>query len=99
MLQEASKEGTKSKDSLIGFTTNFKSGTDYPRGVLKRRLQTYNLVANEDEKAASITTTAVMTDKKRTGTLYTIKDANGAKLKTWTKPDTDEKLGDLEVPL
>ena len=98
MLQEASKEGTKSKDSLIGFTTNFKSGTDYPRGLLKRRLETYNLVANEGEKAALITTTAVMTDGKRTGTLYTIKDANGGTLKTWTKPDTDEKLGDLEVP-
>ena len=98
MLQEASKEGTKSKDSLIGFTTNFKSGTDYPRGLLKRRLETYNLVANEGEKAALITTTAVITDGKRTGTLYTIKDANGGTLKTWTKPDTDEKLGDLEVP-
>ena len=98
MLQEASKEGTKSKDSLIGFTTNFKSGTDYPRGLLKRRLETYNLVANEGEKASLITTTAVMTDGKRTGTLYTIKDANGGVLKTWTKPDTDEKLGDLEVP-
>jgi hypothetical protein len=98
MLQEASKEGTKSKDSLIGFTTNFKSGTDYPRGLLKRRLETYNLVANEGEKASLITTTAVMTDGKRTGTLYTIKDTNGGVLKTWTKPDTDEKLGDLEVP-
>ena len=98
MLQEASKEGTKSKDSLIGFTTSFKSGTDYPRGLLKRRLETYNLVANEGEKAALISTTEVMTDGKRTGTLYTIKDANGGTLKTWTKPDTDEKIGDLEVP-
>ena len=98
MLQEASKEGTKSKDSLIGFTTNFKSGTDYPRGLLKRRLQTYNLVANEGEKASLITTTAVMTDGQRTGTQYTIKTSDGTVLKTWEKPDTDEKLGDLEVP-
>lgn len=97
MLQETSKEGTKSKDSLIEFTTNFRSGTDYPRGLLKRRLQTYNLVANEGEKAALITTTAVKTDGKRTGTLYTIKDEKGTTLKTWTKPDTDEKLGDLKV--
>lgn len=98
MLQEASKEGTKSKDSLIGFTTNFRSGTDYPRGLLKRRLQTYNLVANEGEKASLITTTAVMTDGQRTGTQYTIKTSDGTVLKTWEKPDTDEKLGDLEVP-
>lgn len=97
MLQEASKEDTKSKDTLIEFTTNFRAGTDYPRGLLKRRLQTYNLVANEDEKASLITTTAAMKDGKRTGTLYVIKDANGTTLKTWTKPDTDEKLGDLEI--
>jgi len=97
MLQETSKEGTKSKDSLIEFTTNFRSGTDYPRGLLKRRLQTYNLVANEGEKAALITTTAVKTDGKRTGTMYTIKDEKGTTLKTWTKPDTDERLGDLKV--
>jgi GH24 family phage-related lysozyme (muramidase) len=98
MLQEASKEGAKSKDSLIGFTTNFKSGSDYPRGLLKRRLQTYNLVANDGEKASLITTTAVMSDGKRTGTQYAVKDSKGTVLKTWTKPDTDEVLGDLKVP-
>jgi len=98
MLNEASKDGDRSKDSLIGFTTNFRSGSDYPRGLLKRRLQTYNLVANEGEAASVITTTAVMKDGKRTGTLYTVKDANGGVLKTWTKPDLDEVLGDLEVP-
>lgn len=98
MLTEASKDGDKSKDSLIGFTNNFRSGTDYPRGLLKRRLQTYNLVANAGEEASVITTTAVMKGGKRTGTTYTVKDANGGLLKTWTKPDLDETLGDLEVP-
>lgn len=98
MLTEASKDGDKSKDSLIGFTTNFRSGSDYPRGLLKRRLQTYNLVANEGEAASVITTTAATKDGKRTGTIYTVKDANGGVLKTWTKPDLDEVLGDLEVP-
>jgi GH24 family phage-related lysozyme (muramidase) len=98
MLKEASKEGEKSKDSLIGFTTNFKSGTDYPRGLLKRRLQTYNLVANEGEEASTITTSASMTDGARTGTIYTVKAADGTVLKTWSKPDTNEVIGDLEVP-
>lgn len=97
MLKEASKEGDKSKESLIGFTTNFRSGSDYPRGLLKRRLQTYNLVANEGEESSTITTTASKTDGVRTGTTYTIKSADGTTLKTWTKPDTDEKLGDLSV--
>ena len=98
MLDEASKDGEKSKDSLIGFTTNFKSGTDYPRGLLKRRLQTYNLVANENEKASNITTTASMSEGVRTGTIYTIKTTDGTVLKSWTKPSTSEALGDLTVP-
>lgn len=99
MLTEASKtdEATKTTDNLIGFTTNFKSGNDYPRGLLKRRLQTYNLVAKEGEEAATITTTAVMTNGVRTGTQYDIKKADGTILKSWSKPDTDEKLGDLRV--
>lgn len=98
MLDEASKDGEKSKDSLIGFTTNFKSGNKYPRGLLKRRLQTYNLVANENEEASTITTSSSMTNGVRTGTLYTIKTTDGTVLKSWTKPVTNEVLGDLEVP-
>lgn len=97
MLVEASKEGTKSKDSLIGFTTNFRSGGDYPRGLLKRRLQTYNLVANEGEEASTITTSSVVTNGKRTGTTYTVKASDGTVLTTYTKPDTNEKLGNLSV--
>jgi hypothetical protein len=99
MLTEASKadEADKTTDNLIGFTTNFRSEDDYPRGLLKRRLQTYNLVAKEGEQAATITTTAVMTRGVRTATKYDIKNADGTILKSWTKPDTDEILGDLRV--
>ena len=98
MLKEASSEGVKDKDKLIGFTTNFRSDTDYPRGLLKRRLQTYNLVANQGEEASVVTTEAVSTKGVRTGTRYTIKAADGTVLKVWEKPDTNEVLGDLEVP-
>ena len=97
MLDEASKEGTKSTDSLIGFTTNFRSGSDYPRGLFKRRLQTYNLVANEGEEASAITTSAVSEGGVRTGTTYTAKTSDGTVLATYTKPDNNEKLGTLTV--
>ena len=108
MLTEASKEDdtTKTTDNLIGFTTNFKSGTEtvngvsvnnYPRGLLKRRLATYNLVAKPGEEAATITTTAVMKNGVRTGTTYDIKKSDGTVLKSWTKPDLNERLGDLEI--
>jgi len=108
MLTEASKEddNTKSTDNLIGFTTNFKSGTEkvdgvttknYPRGLLKRRAQTYNLVAKTGEEASTITTESVMTNGERTGTKYDIKKDGGTVLKSWTKPDLNERLGDLEV--
>jgi len=108
MLQEASKEddNTKTTDNLIGFTSNFRSGKEkvngvivnnYPRGLLKRRLTTYNLVAKAGEEAAKITTKAVMENKKRTGTQYEIKTSDGSVLKTWTKTDLNELLGDLAV--
>lgn len=108
MLTEASKKDdtTKVTDNLIGFTANFKSGTEkvggavvnnYPRGLLKRRLATYNLVAKSGEEAAKITTTSVMQDGVRTGTKYEIKKSDGSVLKAWTKPDLNERLGDLEV--
>jgi GH24 family phage-related lysozyme (muramidase) len=99
MLKEASKATNEEKTTanLIGFTTNFKSGTDYPRGLLKRRVQTYNLVAKPGEEASTITTSSIMTDGKRTGTKYEIKKADGTILKTWTKPDNNEKLGNLAV--
>lgn len=99
MLKEASKKDNadKSTDILIGFTTNFKSGTDYPRGLLKRRLQTYNLVAKPGEEATTITTTAIMKKNRRTGTKYDIKKSDGSVIKSWTKPDTNERLGDLVV--
>lgn len=99
MLNETAKDvADQSTANLIGFTTNFKSGTDYPRGLLKRRLQTYNLVAKAGDEASEITTESVMTDGVRTGTKYLIKRSDGTTLKTWTKPDTDEKIGTLQVP-
>lgn len=97
MLKEASKEGTRSTAELIGFTVNFKSGSDYPRGLLKRRLVTYNLVANEGEEASTITTSAINTNGTRKGTTYTVKTSDGTVLTTYTKPDNNEKLGDLTV--
>ena len=99
MLKESSKKNNadKSTDILIGFTTNFRSGTDYPRGLLKRRLQTYNLVAKPGEEATTITTTAIMKKNRRTGTKYDIKKSDGSVIKSWTKLDTNERLGDLVV--
>lgn len=108
MLTEASKDSDEDKtsDNLIGFTTNFKSGTEkvngkvinnYPRGLLKRRAQTYNLVAKDGEEAATITTTSTMVNGVRTGTKYDIKKEDGTVIKSWTKPDLNERLGDLEV--
>jgi len=99
MLNETAKDvAEQSTANLIGFTTNFRSGTEYPRGLLKRRLQTYNLVAKAGDKASEITTKAVKTGGVRTGTKYIIKRSDGTTLKTWTKPDNDEKIGTLQVP-
>ena len=99
MLKESSKKDNadKSTEILIGFTTNFRSGTDYPRGLLKRRLQTYNLVAKPGEEATMITTTAIMKNNNRTGTKYDIKKSDGSVIKSWEKPDNNERLGDLAV--
>jgi len=107
MLDETSKdEATQTTDNLIGFTTNFRSGKEkvnnvsvnnYPRGLLKRRLATYNLVAKTGEEAADIVTTSVETNGKRTGTKYDIRKADGTVLKSWTKPDLNETLGTLSV--
>jgi len=103
MLKEASKKDNadKSTDILIGFTKNFVSNNNWMRGLLKRRVQTYNLVAKPGEKATTITTTAVMKNNKRTGTKYDIKKSDGSVIKSWTKPDPDDRLsvehGDLVV--
>lgn len=99
MLKEASKakDEDKTTANLIGFTTNFKSGTGYPRGLLKRRVQTYNLVAKQGDEASKITTSSIVTNGKRTGTKYDVKRSDGTVLKSWTKPDNNEKLGDLAV--
>tara|TARA_R110002167_G_scaffold172856_9_gene371276 strand:+ start:733 stop:2109 length:1377 start_codon:yes stop_codon:yes gene_type:complete len=99
MLKESSKKDNadKSTEILIGFTANFRSGTDYPRGLLKRRLQTYNLVAKPGEEATMITTTAIMKNNNRTGTKYDIKKSDGSVIKSWEKPDNNERLGDLAV--
>lgn len=107
MLDETSKDAaTQTTDNLIGFTTNFRSGKEkvnnvsvnnYPRGLLKRRLTTYNLVAKAGEEAVDIVTTSVETNGKRTGTKYDIRKADGTVLKSWTKPDLNETLGTLSV--
>jgi len=107
MLDETSKdEATQTTDNLIGFTTNFRSGKEkvnnvsvnnYPRGLLKRRLTTYNLVAKTGEEAVDIVTTSVETNGKRTGTKYDIRKSDGTVLKSWTKPDLNETLGTLSV--
>ena len=99
MLKEASKKDNadKSTDILIGFTKNFMSNNNWMRGLLKRRVQAYNLVAKPGEKATMITTTAIIENNKRTGTKYDIKKSDGSVIKSWTKPDPDDDLGDLVV--
>jgi len=99
MLKEASKKDNadKSTDILIGFTKNFVSNNNWMRGLLKRRVKAYNLVAKPGEKATMITTTAIIENNKRTGTKYDIKKSDGSVIKSWTKPDPDDDLGDLVV--
>ena len=99
MLKEASKKDNadKSTDILIGFTKNFVSNNNWMRGLLKRRVKAYNLVAKPGEKATMITTTAIIENNKRTETKYDIKKSDGSVIKSWTKPDPDDDLGDLVV--
>ena len=44
-----------------------------------------------------ITTTAIMKNNNRTGTKYDIKKSDGSVIKSWEKPDNNERLGDLAV--
>jgi len=98
MLEEASKEGARDKDKLIGFVGNFRSGAQWPRGLLKRRLMTYNLVANTEDVAATVRTEASLDKQgKRVGTVYSVLREDGTLLKEYTKAVTNEKLGDLKV--
>ena len=85
------------KDEVLKEKVNNVSVNNYPRGLLKRRLATYNLVAKTGEEAADIVTTSVETNGKRTGTKYDIRKADGTVLKSWTKPDLNETLGTLSV--
>ena len=104
MVTEAGKSlKEQSTNNLIQFTQNFKM-TDkngiatYPRGLLKRRVVAYNYVAKPGEEAADIFTTAVTnTAGTRVGTKYDIRTSSGNILKTYTKPDKDEKLGSLAL--
>ena len=103
MVTEASKPlEDQSTDNLIQFTQNFKMTKNgvasYPRGLLKRRAISYNLVAKPGEEASDVFTTAVMNAAGvRTGTKYEIRTASGTVLTTYTKPDKDEVLGSLPL--
>ena len=77
----------QSTDNLIKFTQNFRLGTTSPRGLLRRRLIGYNLIAKPADEAVYI--------KQHSGTVaegiykgkyrHDILRADGTIIKTWYK--------------
>jgi len=105
MLQEASKAEGKQTSKLIEFTENFRSGKNsdgtqnFPRGLLKRRLETYNLVANPADVASTLRTEASLNGSgERVGTTYKVLRTDGTVIKTFLKDDANEGVGDLTIP-
>jgi len=91
--------GPEVQEDLINLTQteNFlmtlADGTKtFPRGLLKRRLLAYNMVAPEQDQADRIETLGRMEDGNRTGTIYNIYRADGTLLKTWYSNDKTETL-------
>jgi len=85
-LKEAGKEEPDTKN-LFAFTVNFRSSTEYPRGLFKRRLIQYNKIANDADIAATYSTEAVMSKGKRVGTKYIAKRADGTVIGSWSYTD------------
>jgi len=91
--------GPEVQEDLINLTQteNFlmtkPDGTpSYPRGLLKRRLIAYNMVAPEQDQADRIETIEKIEGGNRTGTVYNIYRADGTLLQTWDSDDTTETL-------
>ena len=80
------------RDDLIQFVNNFRDNDTYPRGLLKRRLLAYNMVAPEEDQAAYIETYRTEDDK---GTVFKVFNTAGDLIFETEKPTTTERLGNL----
>lgn len=102
-VQTAMKEAAKdnpSTENLFGFTVNIRSGTQYPRGLFKRRLIQYNLIANEADKAATYSTEAVNDAQgKRIGTKYIANRSDGTVIGSWSYTDKPEDPNTKKIEL
>jgi LysM repeat protein len=86
-MKEASKKNP-STTNLFKFTANIRSGTQYPRGLFKRRLIQYNKVANQVDKAATYSTEAINNAQgTRIGTKYIANRADGTEIGSWSYVD------------
>lgn len=85
-MQEAGKENP-STETLFGFTANIRSGENYPRGLFKRRLIQYNMIANPADAASTYSTEALNRDGKRVGTRYIAHRADGTNIGSWDRYD------------
>ncbi len=98
-MKEAAKE-SPSTDNLFGFTVNFRSGTEYPRGLFKRRLIQYNIIANEADKAATYSTEAINDAQgKRIGTKYIANRSDGTEIGSYSRTDKPENPDTKEIEL
>ena len=85
-MQEAGKENP-STETLFGFTANMRSGINYPRGLFKRRLIQYNMIANPEDAASTYSTEALTRDGERVGTRYIAHRADGTNIGSWDRYD------------
>jgi len=98
-MKEADKE-SPSTDNLFGFTVNFRSGTEYPRGLFKRRLIQYNIIANEADKAATYSTEVINDAQgKRIGTKYIANRSDGTEIGSYSRTDKPEDPDTKEIEL
>ncbi len=98
-MKEAAKD-SPSTENLFLFTRNMRSGTTYPRGLFKRRLIQYNLIANEADKADTYSTEAVNDAQgKRIGTKYIANRSDGTEIGSWSYTDKPEDPNTKEIEL
>jgi len=89
-MKEAAKD-SPSTENMFLFTRNFRSGTEYPRGLFKRRLIQYNIIANEADKAATYSTEAINDAQgKRIGTKYIANRSDGTEIGSYSRTDKAE---------
>lgn len=85
-MQEAGKENPNTT-TLFGFTANIRSGENYPRGLFKRRLIQYNMIANPADVASTYSTEALTRNNVRVGTRYIAHRADGTNIGSWDRYD------------